>query len=349
MNLGSSWDDLISDIGGTPTVPVEMWIGRRRWTLWLKLEGHNPLGSVKDRTACGLIRAAETQRLFQRPLHIVESTSGNLGAALAAICEARGHSLTAVVDPKTTRRNLALMAEHGARVEMVDAPDADGSHLRARIARVRDIAEREGAYWTNQYANRANPDVHYLWTGPELVDDVGEDLDAVFVPVSTGGTLAGIARYVRSELPRAPRLIGVDAAGSAALCGAHAERRLPGFGASFPSRFIAREHLDAVEWIPDAETVAVCRKLADEAGLFLGGSSGAVVAACVNHLGRHPGLNKPACICPDGGAKYADSIYDDGWVRAHGLDLDNALDRLDHLRLRFAPTDVSEKNASAAP
>src|SRR3954449_1245870 len=97
--LPTSWEDLVHRIGHTPMVPVTVRLGARRRTLLLKLEGHNPLGSIKDRTAYGLIRSAEGPRVPEEPLTIVESTSGNLGAALAAMCRLRGHSMTAVVDP----------------------------------------------------------------------------------------------------------------------------------------------------------------------------------------------------------------------------------------------------------
>lgn len=333
-----SWADVVGEIGRTPSVPIEMRIGERRCLLRLKLEDRNPFGSIKDRTAYSLILAAEREHAAGSPFTIVESTSGNLGAALAAMCRLRGHAMIAVVDPKTSLRNLELMERYGARIDMVDRPDATGCYLGARLARVKEICAAEDVYWTDQYANPANPDIHFRLTGPEIVDDVGGDMDCLFVAVSTGGTLAGIARYLRSRRLRpATRLVAVDAVGSVALSGAPAPRQLTGYGAAHPSRFVNAADVDGTEWVADADTVAICRRLTTETGLCLGGSSGAVVAASVRYLNENPHLGRPVCLCPDGGVKYFESIYDDSWVRARGIDVDRAVARYDAMGLRFSP------------
>ncbi|GII79742.1 2,3-diaminopropionate biosynthesis protein SbnA [Sphaerisporangium rufum] len=334
--LPASWEALARRIGHTPMVPVEVRIGARRRVLWLKLEGCNPFGSIKDRTAYALIRSLERRHGDGGPLTIVESTSGNLGAALAGMCRLRGHSLIAVVDPKNSPVNLAAMRRFGARIEMVHRPDETGSYLGGRLARVREICARENACWTDQYANPANPEVHFRQTGPEILLDAGYDTDCVFAAVSTGGTLAGIARYLRSQRPKLiTKVIGVDAVGSIALCGRPATRKLTGYGASRPSAFVQDAQVDGTAWVDDAETVAMCWKLAAEAGLCLGGSSGAVVAASVRRLARDPDTSKIVCVCPDDGVKYRDTIYDAGWVRDQGIDVEAVLDRHDAAGLRF--------------
>jgi 2,3-diaminopropionate biosynthesis protein SbnA len=329
---------MVHRIGRTPLIPMEVRIGGRRWVLRLKLEGHNPLGSIKDRTAYGLIRSVEQERAADDPLTIVESTSGNLGAALAAMCKLRGHSLIAVVDPKTSPSNLSLMEHFGAEIEMVHRQDEAGSYLDERLARVKSICADEGASWTNQYANPANPGIHFRQTGPEIIMEAGHDTDFVFVAVSTGGTLAGIAGYLRSLRPKViTKVIAVDAVGSVALRTWPSTRKLTGYGSSCPSNFVDVGQMDGNAWVDDAETVATCRKLSEEAGLCLGGSSGAVVAASVRQLARNPHIRKIVCVCPDDGHKYRDSIYDDGWVRDRGIAVDETLDRYDAMRLRFAP------------
>ncbi len=198
----ATWDELVRRIGETPLAPVRVRMGRREWTLLLKLESHNPFGSIKDRTAYSLIRALEIENAAEGRLTVVESTSGNLGLALAAMCRLRGHSFVAVVDPKVSDYSLGVMRRLGARVEMVTRADATGNHLAGRIARVREICDSQpNVHRSNQYARSANPRVHYLQTGPEILRQTGSDLDCVLVAVSTGGTLGGIGAYLRSASP----------------------------------------------------------------------------------------------------------------------------------------------------
>jgi 2,3-diaminopropionate biosynthesis protein SbnA len=349
----TSWEELAARIGGTPLAPVEVRLGRRRWTLLLKLEGHNPIGSIKDRTAVGLLRSLEARHPGEGALTVVESTSGNLGAALAAMCRLRGHSFIAVVDPNVSAENLGWMERFGARIEMADRADESGSYLADRIELVRRICRTEpNVHWTDQYSNPANPRIHFRQTGPEIVRQAGHDMDCVFAAVSTGGTLAGITRYVRAASRAAAarggpgvKVIGVDAVGSLALGGRPGLRRLTGHGASCRSDFVDIEDLDEIRWIGDADTIAMCHKLTTEAGLCLGGSSGAVVAACVQYLIRHPDTRKPVCVCPDGGFKYRESIYHDAWVRDREIAVDDALARYEELGLRFSvPAPPSPKD-----
>lgn len=332
-----AWQEVASQIGNTPSVPVEMRIGRRQWVLYLKLEGYNPFGSIKDRTACSLIRSIEADHGMDRPLTIVESSSGNLGVALSAICRMRGHSLIVVVDPKVSHDNLALMQHFGARIEMVDTPDETGSYLKDRLTRVQKICADEDVHWTNQYANIANPRIHFQQTGPEIIKDAGPEVDGVFVAVSTGGTLAGIVHYFRSLRPKViAKVIGVDAMGSIAIAGTTGRRNFPGLGASCRSDFVNAKMIDDAILITDAEAAAICRKLTTEAELCLGASSGAAVAACARYLFRHPRMRTAVCLCPDRGVRYSHSIYNDDWLRAREVDFEGALDRYAAMGLRFS-------------
>src|SRR5204863_3761643 len=145
---------------------------------------------------------------------------------LAWLARQRGYRFVAVIDPKTTPENVRRLQQLGARLELVDRPDAAGGYLLARIRRVRQLCASSPAYvWPNQYANPANPRAHEQGTGPELFAKLGGELDAVLVPVSTGGTLAGIARFCRQESPTT-RVIAVDARGSVALGGSPGPRLL---------------------------------------------------------------------------------------------------------------------------
>jgi cysteine synthase A len=180
-------------------------------------------------------------------------------------------------------------------------------------------ASSDAVVWPDQYSSPANPRAHEEGTGPELLGQLGGDLDAVFVPVSTGGTLAGLARFLRRESP-GTRIVAVDAAGSGALGGALGPRLLTGIGADRPSSFASADLYDERAVVGDAEAFAFCRALAVGAGLRVGGSSGAALAACARALAADPALERVVCLCPDRGEAYASTIYDDAWLARAGVE-----------------------------
>jgi len=165
----------------------------------LKLEGDNPGGSVKDRTAFGLLRSLESTGELRPGGRLLESSSGNLAISLAMLARDRGYQFTAVVDPRVTVENMRRLDSLGADTRMVETPDEMGGYLLSRLARVREmLVEDPGWLWTNQYSNAANPEAHYLGTAPEIHRQMEHRVDAVFVAVSTGGTLAGTGRFLRA-------------------------------------------------------------------------------------------------------------------------------------------------------
>jgi 2,3-diaminopropionate biosynthesis protein SbnA len=310
---------LVGQIGNTPLEPIDVVIDGRMRRVHLKLEGANPAGSVKDRTGFALVQDLEERGLLRAGSIVVESTSGNLGVALAFICRAKGYAFLAVVDPKTTRENLAKMQALGAMIDLVDTPDASGGYLLSRLARVQELCTRSDEYaWTDQYANAANPRIHYTTTGPEIYRQMDGRVDAVFVAVSTGGTLAGIGRYFREASPRT-RIIGVDARGSVIFGTPPGPRRLTGIGSSRRSSFLCPELYDTHMLVGDEEAFAFCHVLAAAAGIQVGGSSGAVLSACARYLQAHPDVEHVVSVCADCGENYASSIFNAVWLRQHGI------------------------------
>src|SRR5579885_3432801 len=276
---------LMHQIGNTPIEPIYLVIDGRVRAVYLKLEGANPAGSVKDRTGFALVQHLENRSLLHKGSVVVESTSGNLGVALAFICRAKGYSFLAVVDPKTTRENLDRMQALGAMIDLVDHPDANGGYLLSRLERVQELLQLSDNYaWTDQYSNSANPYIHYATTGPEIYRQLDGKVDAVFAAVSTGGTLAGI-------------------------------------GSSRRSSFITGDVYDTYLLVGDEEAFAFCHALYSATGIKVGGSSGAVLAACARYLQDHPELERVVCLCADSGENYNSSIYDDCWLREHGIAL----------------------------
>jgi 2,3-diaminopropionate biosynthesis protein SbnA len=320
----------ISWIGHTSLKPIYLNVDGIARKVHLKLEGENPAGSVKDRTAIALIEHVEAQQGIKKDSVIIESTSGNLGVALALICRARGYQFLSVVDPKASRENVMRMRALGAEIEQVHEPDASGGYLHARLARVQELCRKSDRYiWTNQYSNAANPQVHYSSTAPELYRQMNGRVDAVFVAVSTGGTLAGIGRFFRERSP-VTRMIGVDARGSVVFGGQPGPRRLTGIGSAQASNFITRDSYDEHMLIGDEEAFACCRLLVKMTGISVGGSAGAVLAACVKYLRSHPAVQRVVCLCADRGENYSSTIYNDEWIRQLGLRV--SFERLEGLR-----------------
>jgi cysteine synthase A len=308
-------------LGNTPMVSVYLVIDGHARKIHLKLESENPTGSVKDRTGYGLIHALENDGLLNRRSTVVESTSGNLGVALSFYCKLKGYPFIAVVDPKTTRENLEKMQALGAQIEMVEQPDENGGYLLSRLQHIQELCRRSPRYvWTDQYENSANPHIHAVSTGPEIYRQMQGKVDALFIAVSTGGTLAGVGRFFRATSP-ATAIIGVDAHGSVIFGTPPAPRKLTGIGSSRPSSFLTRDLYDMHMLAKDEEAFACCRALWDATGIKVGGSSGAVLAACAKYLQAHPEINDVVCLCADGGDNYANSIYNDGWLQKQGLHL----------------------------
>jgi cysteine synthase len=283
----------------------------------LKLESENPSGSVKYRTALSLLEGLVERGGLRPGQVLVESTSGNLGHALAYLAYVGGWSFHAVVDPKAPAYYLKRIAEFGAEYEVVDCADEHGNFLQARLERVAELSASSDRYvWPNQYASADNPKAHYRGTAPELLAQTNGSLDAVFVAVSTGGTLAGVARFLRQAAPWV-RIVGVDARGSVVFADEPGPRRLTGIGSTRRSRFIESWMYDDYLLVSDAEAFAACRAL-DAIGVGIGGSSGAVFAACARYLERDGEIRFPICICADGRDPYAKTIYDDEWLGEPG-------------------------------
>lgn len=308
-------------IGDTPLQAITLTIQGATRTVHLKLEGLNPTQSMKDRTAYALIQALEDQGKLCKMSTIVESTSGNLGVAMARLCQLKGYKFLAVVDPKTTAENLAKLQTFGAQVHVVTHPDKNGGYLLSRLTYIQHLTEDHPDYiWTNQYDNPANPSIHYKSTGPEIYEQMQRQVDAVFVPASTGGTLAGIGKFFREVLP-STRIIGVDAFGSVIFGTPPALRRLTGIGSSRSSTFLRPELYDEYILIKDEEAFAFCRLLLSSSNIAVGGSSGAVLAACARYLSQHQDVKHVVCVCADHGQNYASSIFNDAWLKDQGLEL----------------------------
>jgi 2,3-diaminopropionate biosynthesis protein SbnA len=285
--------------------------------LHLSCEGFNFAGSIKLRTARWLFRSAQRAGLITSGSTIVESSSGNMGVALALVAAAHDVRFICVTDSRCTPSNIRLMNAFGAEVQIVECHGEHGSLLAARKRRVRDLCAENSTYvWLDQYSNPAGYQAHYELTAP-LIADRFPGLTALFVGVGTGGTAVGCARYFAETAPEV-EVIAVDSAGSVNF-GNHAGiRRIPGIGASEPMPFVDRELFHDVVLVDEEETVRTCRQLASR-GILLGGSSGTVVSAARSWLSVHDpaGAATAVALAPDLGDRYLDTLYNDDWVSLH--------------------------------
>ncbi|AJT63003.1 putative siderophore biosynthesis protein SbnA [Streptomyces lydicus] len=281
--------------------------------LKLKIEGLNPAGSIKIKAAVGLIEDAERKGLLEPGGRIIESSSGNLGIALSSVSAARGYSFICVADPNTSRQSIGLMEAFGADVVVVTERDANGGYLQTRIDYIHErLREDSSLVWPNQYANPANPRAHYERTAAAIVEQ-GWGIDHLFIGAGTTGTLMGCTDYFREHSPNT-RITGVDSVGSVTFGEPAGRRHIPGLGTSRRPEIFRPGRVDEVILIPEFEAVRMCRRLAAERGIALGGSTGSVLAAIERNTDRiEPGACVVA-IAPDIGDRYLDTIYDDVWV-----------------------------------
>ncbi|MGW5352159.1 pyridoxal-phosphate dependent enzyme [Streptomyces sp. NPDC004031] len=283
--------------------------------LHLRCEGFNFAGSIKLRAARWLVDEARAGGRLTRGSVLVESSSGNMGVALATVAAGYGLGFVCVTDSRCTPANLKMMRALGARVETVGDTGAPGGLLAARKARVQALCAADPRYvWLDQYTNTASSRAHYETTAAYIAKAF-PGLDVLFVGVGTGGTASGCARYFAENAPHV-RVVAVDAVGSVNFSPDAGPRRIPGLGAAVPMPLVDRGSYDDVVLVEEADTVRMCRRLA-AAGLLLGGSSGTVVSAAQRWLGSHDPRQRctAVAIAPDLGERYLDTLYDDAWVR----------------------------------
>ncbi|WP_167532652.1 pyridoxal-phosphate dependent enzyme [Streptomyces alboniger] len=314
--------------------------GRPR-TLLLKLEAQGAHGSVKGRTAQALW--ADVADRVTPEVGLIESTSGNLGVALAAVAASHHVPFTAVMDVRSSAVLVDAVRAHGADVVMIDEPDGAGGYLLSQLSYVeRRLLAEPRLVWPDQYRNPASPRVHRETTAPELWRQTSRRAMSVVVAVSTGGTLAGFRDFVRSVRPDW-ELAAVDVVGSAALGGAGSERILPGIGAGRPSRFLPHGHRPALR-VSASDAVHACLWLREATGLGVGASSGAAIAAAMRLFRAVPARETVACLCPDGANRYQGTVYDPRWRGQQGLTGPGPCEGAEVLEVSCPPAGVEVRN-----
>ena len=301
MNIATSIDQLI---GNTPLMRLtrlEQKLGLQGQLL-AKLEYFNPGGSIKDRAALQMLRAAEQAGRIGPGALIIEPTSGNTGIGLCMLCAARGYRAIIVVPETASIERIKLMRAYGAQVVLT--PGSAG--MRGAVEKAEALArENENAFIPSQFENPENANAHYLTTGPEIWAQTEGRVDALVAGVGTGGTITGIGRYLRERKPDV-QLIAVEPASSPLLSQGHAgPHKIQGIGANFVPAVLDRSLLSRVQTVENDAAFAMMHLLAETEGVFCGISSGAAVSAAADVLREDAMRGKTVvAILPDTGERY---------------------------------------------
>ena len=284
-------------IGNTPLLKLNRLFPGAE--IYAKLEYLNPAGSAKDRAAKSMLNDLEARGLLKEGGTVVEPTSGNTGVALAALCAARGYRLVLTMPETMSLERRMLLSAYGA--QLVLTPGDEG--MAGAVKRADEIiAATPGAVLAGQFDNPANPAAHERTTGPELWSDLGGRLAALVAGVGTGGTITGIARYLKRQNP-AIRIIAVEPAASPLLSRGHAgPHGIMGIGANFVPGALDRSLLDDILTVTDEDARQMARQMARREGVLVGISSGAALAAAERAAKDVEGA--VAVILPDGGERY---------------------------------------------
>jgi cysteine synthase len=289
-----------SFIGGTPLVRLERVVEPGMAEVWVKVEGMNPGGSIKDRTALAMVTDAERRGVLRPGGTIVEPTSGNTGIGLAQVASARGYRLVLCLPASMSEERKATLRAYGAELVLTD-PER---RMLAAIEEAERIRDETGAFLPNQFANPANPEVHYRTTAPELWEGMGGRIDVFVYGTGTGGTISGVGRFFR-ERDAAIEVVAVEPGRSAVLHGEpRGAHQFQGMGPGFVPPNLDRSLIGRLMKAWEEDAFPLARRLAREEGLFVGMSSGAIVWAALQ-VAREVGPGgRVVTIAPDGGARY---------------------------------------------
>ena len=311
--------DVVATVGNTPLIRLSKI--HPPGNLVAKLESTNPGGSIKERIAISMIDAAEKSGLLRPGGTIVEPTSGNTGVGLAMIGAVRGYRVICTVPDKVSKEKQDLLKAYGAEV-VVTPTDLLPEHPDSYYGVARRLAsEIEGAFHPDQYSNPANPEAHYLTTGPEIWKQTAGAVEVVVIGVGTGGTISGVSRYLREQNPSV-LVVGVDPEGSIYTADDSSQVHqyaVEGVGEDFYPETVELDLIDRWLEVTDTDSFAMTRRLAREEGILVGGSCGMAAHAALV-VAAEDTSRLVVVILPDSGRGYLSKVFNDEWMAENGFD-----------------------------
>jgi cysteine synthase A len=294
------YDDILQTIGHTPVVRINK-LNPEGISMYAKLEAFNPLGSVKDRLALGIILDAEKRGVLKPGQTVVEATSGNTGIALAMVCAVRGYPFVSVMAESFSVERRRLMRFLGAKVVLTPAPKRATGMVKATEA----LAAKHGWFMTQQFENMANPAYHRNTTGPEVLSDfANRRLDYYVSGYGTGGTITGVGQMIRLARPDV-KIISTEPEGAALLEGKEWQpHKIQGWTPDFIPDVLDKNVAHQNITVSDDEAISTSRELAEKEGIFCGISSGGTFAAALKVARNAEPGSVILAMLPDTGERY---------------------------------------------
>lgn len=300
-NIYNSIDEVI---GKTPLVrlPKKLYPEGFTGEVLLKLESLNPGGSVKDRIGKAMIDQAEKEGILKEGGTIVEASSGNTGIALALVGAARGYKVILTMPETMSKERRSLLKAYGAELVLTSGDEG----IPGAMKKAQEIADKtDGAFLASQFENIVNPKIHYETTGPEIWNDTNGAVDIVVSGIGTGGTISGAGKYLK-EQKESVEMVAVEPAGSPLLSeGETGKHRIQGIGAGVVPEVLDQDIYSEIILATDEDAMAAARKVATEAGVFVGVSAGAALWSALEIAKRPENAAKTiVAVLPDNGDRY---------------------------------------------
>ena len=314
-------ENILSTIGNTPVVKINKIAKNLDCNVFAKCEFFNPGGSVKDRIGWNMVKEAELSGRIKPGDTLIEPTSGNTGQGIALAAAVKGYKCIITMPEKMSKEKQIALEALGA--EIIRTPtEAKSSDPESHISVAKKLnKEIENSHILDQYSNPSNPEAHYYGTAEEIIKDFNNNLDMVVISVGTGGTITGIAKRLKEEMP-AIKIIGADPEGSILGGGEKVSSYLvEGIGYDFIPDVLDNSLIDEYIKTKDEESFIMARRLIKEEGLLCGGSCGATMVAALKAASKLKNGQNCLVILADGIRNYMTKFPNDSWMKKNGFEI----------------------------